>query len=582
MSTTTIGEFILSRLRAIGITEIIGVPGDFNLSFLEQIDADPGIRFVGACNELNAAYAADGYARQRGVGALLTTYGVGELSALNGIAGARAEHVPLVSLAGAPPQYATEYRWQLHHTLADGNFTNTLSSIAQFAEVSVRVSPMNVVEEVDRALHTCLREKRPVHIQIPSDITHLSIEVPDEPFSVELATSDPERLAAAADAVLSRLADAHDPILLIDQDTDRHGFTSLFRQIVDKTSLPYSQLSSGKAILPERHPQFLGTYNGAASAPGVQARVENSDLLMTTNPRFIEVNSGSFTHALPESAIINFGDQHISIAGEYFVGINTLELLALLLDRLDRLDRLPSAPAAASTSAAATASSDAAPSPTTAPADAAPSPAPAIDADAPLTHARLWPQILPFIREDDVVIAEAGTSNIGLGPLRMPDGVQYINSTIWGSIGFTLPAVLGSQLAKPDRRHLLFIGDGSFQLTAQELSTILREDLKPIIFLINNRGYTIERYILGMEQDYNDIADWDYGALPKVFHPHTTMASYSAHTEGELAGVIGKLKSAEHGAFVELHLDPFDAPQGLKSFGPTTADFDFGPRGPRN
>ena len=180
---TTVGEFILDSLKAIGISEIIGVPGDFNLSFLEQIDEDKDIRFVGACNELNAAYAADGYARQRGVGCLLTTYGVGELSALNGIAGARAEHVPLVSLAGAPPQYATEFRWNLHHTLADGDFANMLDAIAPFTEVATRVSPMNVVEEFDRALHTCLREKRPVHIQLPSDITHLTIEVPDTPFS---------------------------------------------------------------------------------------------------------------------------------------------------------------------------------------------------------------------------------------------------------------------------------------------------------------------------------------------------------------------------------------------------------------
>ena len=92
---TTVGEFIIGRLKDLGIKHIIGVPGDFNLSFIEQINEAEDIEFVGACNELNAAYAADGYGRQSGVGALLTTYGVGELSALNGIAGARAEHVPM-------------------------------------------------------------------------------------------------------------------------------------------------------------------------------------------------------------------------------------------------------------------------------------------------------------------------------------------------------------------------------------------------------------------------------------------------------------------------------------------------------
>ncbi len=206
-----------------------------------------------------------------------------------------------------------------------------------------------------------------------------------------------------------------------------------------------------------------------------------------------------------------------------------------------------------------------------------------MEADAALTQARIWQQMLGFIQEDDVVIAEAGTSNIGLGPQRMPEGVQYINSTIWGSIGFTLPAVLGSQLANPERRHVLFIGDGSFQLTAQELSTILRQELKPIIVLVNNDGYTIERFILGMEQEYNEIQNWNYNELPKVFKADTTMESYSAKTEGELKDALEDIAAhPERGAFLEVHLDPFDAPKGLQAFGPLTADFDFGPRGPRN
>ncbi|AKK03689.1 alpha-keto acid decarboxylase family protein [Corynebacterium epidermidicanis] len=554
---TTVGEFIIDRLKAIGITEIVGVPGDFNLSFLEQVRDAEGIRFVGTCNELNAAYAADGYARQRGVGCLLTTYGVGELSAINGIAGARAEHVPVVSLAGAPPLYATEYRWAMHHSLADGDYANMLEAIAPFTEVACRVTPMNVVEEFDRALHTCLREKRPVHIQIPSDITHLTIEVPDEPFSTALASSDTERLEAAADAVLKRFAEAKDPIFLLDQDTDRHGFTEKFRAIIEKTQLPYSQLTSGKALLSERHPLFLGVYNGSASAPGVQERVENSDFLVTTNPRFIEVNSGSYTHHLPEKNIVNFGDQHALVAGEYFVGINTLELLAILLEKLPAVQ----APAAS---------------------EQVEVPEFVVDKQAPLTQARMWPHFVSHLEENGVVIAEAGTSNIGLGPLRMPAGTQYINSPIWGSIGFTLPALLGSMLAAPERRHVLFIGDGSFQLTAQELSTIVREELKPLIVLVNNKGYTIERFILGMEDEYNDIQDWSYAELPKVFMRDTTMKSYVARTEGELEEALQQIAKSDDGAFLEVHLDPFDAPRGLQAFGPLTAEFDYGPRGPRN
>ena len=552
---TTVGEFLLRRLKDIGITEVIGVPGDFNLSFLEQLRDADGIRFVGACNELNAAYAADGYARSRGVGALLTTYGVGELSALNGIAGSRAEHIPVVSIGGAPPQYATEFHWNLHHSLADGDFANMLEAIAPFTEVAVRVSPMNAVEEIDRALRTCLREKRPVHIQLPSDITHLTIEAPDAPLDTSLPASDPERLEAAAARILEALAHAEHPILLIDQDADRHGFTEPLLRLAEKAQIPFAQMSSGKALLPENHPLFIGTYNGAASAPGVKDRVEHSDFLVTTNPRFIEVNSGSFTHELDHALVVNLGDQHASVDGEYFVGLTTRELIDALIDRAPERPATPREPAPTTCAAAPT---------------------------GPLTQAELWPRMARFLRADDVVIAEAGTSHIGLSAQQLPANVKYINSPIWGSIGFTLPATLGSQLAEPGRRHVLFIGDGSFQLTAQELSTILREELNPIIVLMNNRGYTIERYILGMEDEYNDIQNWSYGALPQVFKPDTTMKSYSAQTFEELEEALAAIESSDAGAFLELHLPPADAPAGLKAFGPLTAEFDYGPRGPRN
>lgn len=554
---TTIGEFLLDRLKAVGITEIIGVPGDFNLNLLEQVDEAEGIRFVGTCNELNAAYAADGYARSRGISALLTTYGVGELSALNGIAGAAAEHVPVFSISGAPPLYATEDRYALHHTLADGNFSNMLESIGHFTAVAVRLTPMNAVEEIDRALHTCLREKRPVHIQLPSDISHLCIEVPAAPFDSNLPTSDSERLASAADRILEMFGRAQRPVILADLDADRHGFVPALQAIAEKTHTPYAHLSSGRGTLNEQHPLYLGTYNGAGSAPAVREAIEHSDFLITTTPRFIEGNSGSFTHKLPADATLDFGDQHVSIQGEHYVGVTVLELLEVLLERIP-------------------ASTDQAPSRIVEEEEWR------VQEDSPLTQTRIWPRFSRFLRSGDVVIAEAGTSNIGLGAQTLPAGSRYINSAIWGSIGFTLPALLGSQLAAPQRRHVLFIGDGSFQMTVQELSTILREEQAPIIVLVNNRGYTIERFILGMHSAYNDVANWSYGQLPKIFRPDTTMVSYSAATEGDLEEALAAIEASDAGAFLEVHLDPEDAPAGLQAFGPMTADFDYGHRGPRN
>lgn len=553
---STIGEFLLTRLKQIGIDHIVGVPGDYNLQFLEQVPMVAGLRFVGTCNELNAAYAADGYARLAGVSALLTTYGVGELSALCGVAGACAEHVPIVCITGAPPLFAMQRRWLLHHTLADGNFDNMLACYQHFTAAQTRLTPVNAVTEIDRVLRVCLLEKRPVYIQLPSDISFLTIEVPDQPFTLHEPASDPTRLAAALDHLSRLYAQAKSPAVLLDMDADRFSLSELLRAFIDKTQTPYAALSTGKAILDETDPLSLGLYAGRKSSAATRERIEQSDFLLTTSPRFIEGNSGLFTQSLPPGTV-NLGAYAVTIGSTVYEGVVARDLLALFVDQVDRA---------------------LSPAPTHAP----PSPSPtSLPPSSPLRQDRMWRQLTDFLQPNDVVIAEAGTSNIALTGEKLPPGVTFIASNIWGSIGYTLPALLGTMLAAADRRHILFIGDGSFQLTAQELSTLLRLDLKPIIFLLNNRGYTIERFILGMQSAYNDVANWHYTELPGVFAPERAVQTFTVATEGKLATTLQAITACDQAALVELQLDPFDAPEGLKIFGPATAAFDYGPCGPQ-
>lgn len=550
----TIGEFLLKRLVEAGVGHLIGVPGDYNLQFIEQVKTVEGIGFVGTCNELNAAYAADGYARLRGCAALLTTYGVGELSAICGVAGASAEHVPVVCITGAPPLHAMERGTPLHHTLANGNYDDMMNCFSQFTAAQTRLTPANAASEIDRVLATCLREKRPVYIQLPSNISWLEIEAPDGPLRLS-ATSEPERLEAAT-AHLHRLwTQASSPAVLVDMDADRFGLAGPLAALVRKTQAPYASLTTGKCILDETDPLWTGLYLGKGSSPQARRCVEESDCLIATAPRFIEGNSGLFTHALPTGKTVLLGGNSVTIENVHYEGVRAADLIAGLTERLEA--RAPLAMSALSAGEWV------------------------IQADAPLTQARLWPRIARFVKEGDVVLAESGTSNIGLTPQVLAAGTTYVTANIWGSIGFTLPATLGAALAAPERRQLLFIGDGSFQLTAQELSTILRLGLKPVIFLLNNRGYTIERFILGMEEAYNDVANWNYADLPGVFSGSGNYVTAQAHTEGELEAALHKAAHGNSLCFIELHLDPFDAPVALKVFGPATAEFDYGPHGPQ-
>jgi indolepyruvate decarboxylase len=197
-----------------------------------------------------------------------------------------------------------------------------------------------------------------------------------------------------------------------------------------------------------------------------------------------------------------------------------------------------------------------------------------------LTQTAYWNAMQEFIRPGDVIIAEDGTSIIGAGQITLPRGCTFVSQAVWGTIGYATGALLGTLLAAPDRRHVLFTGEGSLQLTAQEISTILRHDLKPFIFVINNHGYTIERTILGKDAKYNDVANWRYSELPKVFCRNCTTETCVVETIEDLRGVL----EAPHGGFVlvESVMDKDDSPIDLIRGGHAFAATDYGPRGPQS
>ncbi|MCT3212789.1 alpha-keto acid decarboxylase family protein [Lactiplantibacillus plantarum] len=548
----TIGDFLLERLKAAGIHEIIGVPGDFNLQFLDQIEHMTNIQFVGTRNELNAAYAADGYARMNGIAALTVTYGVGELSAINGIAGAYAEHIPIVSITGAPPLYAMREGWQTHHTMADGNFNNMRMAFSQFTAAQAVITPENAAHEIDRVIQTALQLQRPVYLQIPSDVSYLEIEISSDatrPFS--FGQSNPEQLAQAVKKISQLFSQASQPAALIDKDLDRYHANHELEKIIKQTGMPFASLTTGKAILSEQNKHYQGLYNGKNSQSEVKKIIENADFLLTFNPRFIETNSGEYTQSLPPNTV-NVHGNYVNVAGQRFEGVLMRDLLQQLTSTLPLIyKRTPRAIVS--------------------------QPAEFVSRNGvPLTQKRLWQQVASLFKPHDVILAEAGTANIGLSSLRFPADVKIISSNIWGAIGYTLPALFGSLLASPNRRQILFIGDGSFQLTAQELSTILEGKLKPIIFLLNNGGYTIERYIRGAQAKYNDIVPWDYQVLPKAFAPDSNVLVLDVRTEDQLAAALKKISSSNTAVFIELHLEALDAPQGLKQFGVEAAQFDYG------
>ena len=554
-----IGDYILKRLKELNIKHIIGEPGDFNLEFLEQISEDDEIEFIGMSNELNAAFAADGYANENGISALMTTYSVGDLNALGGIAGSVAEHRPIIIISGTPPLFAMRERKMTHHTLADGDYENVRRAMNEFVDDSVLITHENAKYEIDRLIERAVRYSKSVNIELPSNIAYLDIEIEDDlkPIEKKKTKSDEERLEAAAKKIAQRFENAKNPVVLIDEAVDRYDVADKVLELIERAQVPFAALATAKAYYNESHPLYLGIYQGDESDEGVQEKIENSDFLISIEPVFMQANNGEFTSKLPEDAILINAD-YTKVGEEIFEAVYVNDLVDLGLKNLSQREKIESVNQTKEKEFN-------------------------FEADKLIRQEDFYAQIARYFKENDVVYGETGTASHGLTEIKIPDGVKLVRSQIWGSIGAMLPMQMGAMLASPEKRHILLIGDGSFQVSAQALSRMIYNKQNPIIFLIDNDGYTIERYIMGMKRDYNDVPKWDYSLLPQAFSKgQSNMKTAEARTQGELEEILKTLDDVNEGIIITVYMHQEDSPEVMVDYGKNKEDFNFGERGPEN
>lgn len=550
-----IGDFLLRRLQEAGIKHIFGVPGDYNLGLMQQLEDRGEPAWIGNCNELNAAYATDAYARINGIGAMIVTHGVGTLSAVNGIAGAYSEHVPVILISGSLPLRAIQRGDLMHHTLVDREKGNLCRMFAEITEAQARLTPENAVAEIDRLILTAWRRKLPVYLELPSDIPYLEVEVPDNPLKLEMIPSDQESLKACTGMILERLHAAKAPAFLLDIDAMRFGVSRQIMELAERFQMQVATLNCAKGAFLEASSHYAGTYAGIASSPATREAIEGSDCLLTVGYRHVETTTGFFTDKLPASAI-HLNSDSVDTAGKNYQGVYIAELLQSILD---------------SSSGIATKTQSARPS----------KQLPFVPSDDPLTQDAYWKAMQNFLRPGDVIVVEDGASSAGMGRLTLPEDCTYVTGAfVWCSIGYATPALLGAILASPGRRHILLTGEGSLQMTVQEISTVMRHDLKPFIFVINNSGYTVERAVLGKDAKYNDVANWRYSELPNVFSRDKTAETHVVQTSNELQKVLDSPHS--HMVFVESVMDKYDAPIDLIVGGHALADSDYGVPGPQS
>ncbi|MDL4914451.1 MAG: alpha-keto acid decarboxylase family protein [Enterobacterales bacterium endosymbiont of Blomia tropicalis] len=538
MTTFTVGDYLLARLQEIGTKHLFGVPGDYNLQFLDRVINHPDIGWTGCANELNAAYAADGYARCNGIAALLTTFGVGELSAINGIAGSYAEYLPVIHIVGAPASHAQQQGDCVHHSTGDGDFGHFMRMAQEVCVATAQLNAENATAEIDRVIASALRASRPGYLMLPVDVAQTEVDPPTQSLTFSQPSSR-HVYEAFRRAAEKRLFPAKRVSLLADFLALRCHQQSALAELRTERAIPCASLLMGKGVLDEQQPGYVGTYAAEASEGKVQQLIEQADVTLCVGVRFTDTITAGFTQQFRPEQCIDLQPDSASVAGETFAPLSMADALKALHTLFQRYaSRWQLAPA------------DLPDQPT--------------EAAGCISQNAFWREIQQFLQPGDIILADQGTAAFGAAALRLPSQAQLLVQPLWGSIGYTLPAAFGAQTARPEQRVILIIGDGSAQLTIQELGSMLRDNQRPIIFLLNNEGYTVERAIHGATQRYNDIAQWNWTALPQALSLHGQAQSWRISETVQLQEVMARLAEPQWLSLVEVVMKKDDLPPLLR------------------
>jgi indolepyruvate decarboxylase len=529
----TISTYLIERLHTLGVRHVFGVPGDYVLSFFKDLEDSP-LQVINTSDEQGAGFAADAYARTSGLGAVCVTYCVGGLKIANTTAQAYAEKSPVVVISGAPGIQERIKNPLLHHMVRD--FDTQLKVFEQLTvATTVLDDPSTACSEIDRVLDMALRIKRPVYIELPRDMIHVSVESHGQPRKVT-PTSDANTLQEALRETIDIVNGANKPVIIAGVEMHRFGLQDVLLRLAERSNIPVVSTILSKSVIMETHPQYMGVYEGAMGRADVRQYVEASDCLIMLGVFLSDFNLGVYTAHLDQGKSVSVTSEKVSIYYHSYENVameNFVRSLAEADFRARELGDIPRPRVHHS-----------------------PDPV----AGNPITVHYLFQRLNTFLDDATVVIADPGDAMFAAIDMTIHCAAEFLSPAYYTSLGFAVPASLGVQLARLDLRALVLVGDGAFQMTGMELASIARFGLNPMIVLLNNQGYGTERPML--DGSFNDIHPWHYSRIPEVLGAGY---GYDVHTEDELEEALQAARShTDSFSLIEVHLDPSDRSQALK------------------
>ena len=528
-----LGEYLIQRLQEYGVRDVFGIPGDFVLQFYGMLESSP-LRVIGTTSEACAGYAADGYARINGIGCVCVTYCVGGLSLCNAVAGAYAEKSPVIVISGAPGMSERRTDPLLHHRVRDFHTQKDVFEKITIASASLE-DELTAFREIDRVLAACVRYKRPVFLELPRDKVLAECPYPHRPQQ-EQQQSDPAALDAAIAEAREMLEKARQPVIVAGIELHRFGLQDQILRFAEQNRIPISATLLGKSVVSERHPLYLGVYEGAMGRQEVQTYVESSDCIALLGAFMSDINLGGFTAHLDPARCIYATSEKLRIGHHYFHDVLFTDFMQALAAPGVAVRRKPPRIT----------------QPQVQPWNAVPS--------ARLTISRLFAKINAILDDNLVVVADTGDSLFAAADLSISQRTEFLSTAYYTSMGFAIPAAVGVQAANRNLRPLVLVGDGAFQMTCMELSTAVRRGFNPIVVVLNNKGYSTERFI--QEGPFNDIHNWNYHRMPELLGAGW---GFEVQTEGDLEKAFrAALANVDSFSILNVHLDKLDVSPALK------------------
>ncbi|HUT13915.1 MAG TPA: thiamine pyrophosphate-binding protein [Thermoguttaceae bacterium] len=531
-----IGDYLIQRLQDYGVRDVFGIPGDYVLGFYTRLEKSP-VNTIGCTREDCAGFAADAYARITGIGAVCITYCVGGLSLCNSIAGAYAEKSPVVVISGSPGLRERFNNPLLHHKVKD--FHTQFEVFRRLCSAAAHLEdPTTAFREIDRVLGAVVRYRRPGYLELPRDM----VDVVPEGSYTSTSTgpiSDADSLAEAVAEAARRISESRRPVILAGVEIHRFGLQDRLLKLAEGAGIPITTTMLGKSVIGETHPLFAGVYEGAMGSEEVTELVERSDCVILLGAFMTDINLGIYTANLDPARCIYATSESLQISHHHYHDVLLEDFIdGLVLGGLkapEQTLRSRSVPDGAGFQ---------------------------VRPNNPITIRRLIARLNQSLDETTVVIADVGDALFASIDLEIRRQTEFLSPAYYASMGFAVPAALGVNIARGDLRPVVLVGDGAFQMTGMELSTIVRHRFHPIVIVLDNKGYGTERLLHPGQHEFNDVHPWQYHKLPEVLGGGT---GYEVRTEGEFDRALRTAwDDTTAMSLIQVHLPQDDCSKALE------------------